>query len=104
MSDLTGTQKVTVHNGRETQGANIHSKEVMTTGFFFFFSFGFFFSCCSLDDIHDDKQALQTGEQTCTVTDQQTPGRKKNLDKEEERHKSESRVNDDSAPMLTCPK
>lgn len=80
MSDLTGTQKVTVHNGRETQGANIHSKEVMTTGFFSFLALVFFFfSCCSLDDIHDDKQALQTGERTCTVTDQQTPERKKKL-------------------------
>ena len=34
MCDLTGTQKVTAHNGKETQGANIHSKEVMTTVFF----------------------------------------------------------------------
>lgn len=101
MCDLTGTQKVTVHNGKETQGANIHSKEVMTPVYFFLALVFFFF--VAVFQQYDNKRALQTGERTCTVTDQQTPGRK-NGNKEEEEDKSDSCVNDDSAPMLTCPK
>lgn len=101
--DLTGTQKVTVHNGKETQGANIHSKEVMTTVFSFSFVFVFFFVIVVVFQQYDNKRALQTGEQTCIVTDQQTLGRK-NGDKEED-NTSLTRVNDDSAPMLkTKPK
>lgn len=44
--DLTRTQRLTVHNGKETHGANSHSKEVMTTlpslPLFFFLALVFF--------------------------------------------------------------
>lgn len=71
--------------------------------FFSFLALVFFFLLQSSNNMTTNRRCRQVNERVLWLTNKLQEG-KKNGDKEGKRHKSESCVNDDSAPMLTCPK